>query len=351
MSSFAVMVDGRSSRRTAAPSLNKAKLPHRVRMVSEDFRSEYARRMHRVLEHIDRHLDESLGLETLAGVASFSAFHFHRLFSAWMGETIGVYLRRRRLELGALRLVSQPELPVLHVALSVGFGSSEAFARAFKTRFGLSPTAWRSKERKRHSKQSLANGKIGQAMSKPGQPSPFGGSDHGVSRVRTEEDPMTVKIVENVKLVERQPTTIAYFRHVGPYGQPISDFWQKTVYPWMVTNNLLGQPRVGVSHDDPKITAPEKCRYDAGVEVPPGFVGSGKHLMTTLPGGKYAAAEYKGTAKEIGEAWSALLRDWLPESGMQLDSRPFFEYYARESTYDPKTGVFTCQLFIPVAAL
>jgi hypothetical protein len=36
---------------------------------------------------------------------------------------------------------------------------------------------------------------------------------------------------------------------------------------------------------------------------------------------------------------------------MQLDSRPFFEYYSRESSYDPKTGVFTCQLFIPVAAL
>jgi AraC family transcriptional regulator len=268
-----------------------------------------------------------------------------------MGETIGEYLRRRRLELGALRLVSQPDLSVLQVALSVGFGSAEAFARAFKTRFGSSPTAWRSSERTRHRKQSLVNSKLGQVKSKLGQAHADAGSDHGASSVRTEEVPMSVKAVQQVKMVERQPTTIAYFRHVGPYGQPISDFWQKTVYPWMVTNNLLGLPRVGVSYDDPKITAPDKCRYDAGVEVPKDFAGSGKHLMMTIPGGKYAAAEYKGTAEDIGEAWAALLRDWLPESGMQLDSRPFFEYYAKDSTYDPRTGVFTCQLYIPVAAL
>jgi AraC family transcriptional regulator len=307
--------------------------------------------MHRVLEHIDRHLDESLDLERLAGVANFSAFHFHRLFSTWMGETMGEYLRRRRLELGALRLVSQPDLPVLQVALSVGFGSAEAFTRAFKTRFGSSPTAWRSSERTRHRKQSLANSKQSQTESKHRQANKIGGSDHGTSRVRAQEVPMSVKAVQQVKIVERQPATIAYFRHVGPYGQPISDFWQKTVYPWMVTNNLLGLPRVGVSHDDPKITDPEKCRYDAGVEVPPDFSGSGKHLMTTIPGGKFAVAEYKGTAQGIGDAWSALLRDWLPESGMQLDSRPFFEYYPKDSTYDPRTGVFTCQLYIPVAAL
>lgn len=318
-------------------------------MSSQEFRSEYARRMHRVLEHIDRHLDETLDLDRLAGVANFSAFHFHRLFSAWMGETMGEYLRRRRLELGALRLVSQPDLPVLQVALSVGFGSAEAFARAFKARFGSSPTAWRSSERTRHRKQSLANSKRSQVESKSRQANRRGGSDHGTSNA--EEDPMSVKAVQQVKIVERQPITIAYFRHVGPYGQPISDFWQKTVYPWMVTNNLLGLPRVGVSYDDPKITDPDKCRYDAGVEVPPDFAGSGKHLMMTIPGGKYAVAEYKGTAKDIGEAWASLLRDWLPESGMQLDARPFFEYYRRESTYDPRTGVFTCQLFIPVAAL
>src|ERR1700676_2598212 len=112
-------------------------------MTSPRSRAEYDARMHRVLEHIDQHLDQPLDLERLAEVAHFSPFHFHRLFSAWMGETVGDYLHRRRVEIAATRLVAQPRIPVLQLALSVGFGSAEAFARAFKKRFGCSPTLWR----------------------------------------------------------------------------------------------------------------------------------------------------------------------------------------------------------------
>ena len=128
----------------------------------------------------------------------------------------------------------------------------------------------------------------------------------------------------NVKLLDRQPTTVAYLRHLGPYGAPLSRFWQDTVYPWMVSNDLLNRPRYGISHDDPGITAPEKCRHDACVEVPANFVAAGKSFLTTIPGGKYAAASFYGTASAIGAAWSSLLRDWLPESGLQLDARPCF---------------------------
>src|SRR6202521_1100213 len=115
-------------------------------MTSPKSRAEYVGRMHRVLEHIDKQLDQPLDLEALAAVAHFSPFHFHRLFSAWMGETLGEYVRRRRLEIAAQRLVSQPAVPVLQVALSVGFASAEAFARAFKTRFGSAPSSWRVSE-------------------------------------------------------------------------------------------------------------------------------------------------------------------------------------------------------------
>ncbi len=122
-------------------------------MISRDSHTEYAKRMHRVVEYIDQHLDEPLELSTLAKVAHFSAFHFHRLFSAWMGETLGEYLRRRRLEVAALRLVAQPAVPVLNIALSVGFGSAEAFARAFKARFGCTATSWRQGEADRWTAQ------------------------------------------------------------------------------------------------------------------------------------------------------------------------------------------------------
>jgi AraC family transcriptional regulator len=291
--------------------------------------------MHRVVEHIDRRLDEPLELETLAGVANFSPFHFHRLFSAWMGETLGEYVRRRRLEIAAQRLISQPAVPVLQVALSVGFGSTEAFGRAFKSRFGLTPSSWRkAKDRNRN-----------QVNRKPDQAVAIARRDDELAKTSSQEASM------DVKLIERKPTTVAYLRHVGPYGPDLSQFWQETVYPWMATNHLLDRPRYGISLDDPGITAPEKCRYDAAVEVEPDFVGAGQHVKTSIPGGKYAAASFTGTSAEIGEAWMALLRDWLPGSGLQLDARPLFEYYPTDVTMDHETGRFQCEICIPVTKL
>ena len=323
-------------------------------MASPSSRDEYSTRMHGVLEHIDRHLDESLELATLADVAHFSSFHFHRLFLAWMGETLGDYLRRRRLEVAALRLVAQPQVPVLNVALSVGFGSAEAFARAFKTRFGCAATTWRRREAKRRvaasldhrqSIQPMQNSNSDQALRNLDQARNRSPSNHEASGQRTTEASM------NVKIIERQPTHIAYLRYVGPYGEPIAEFWFKTVSPWLESNNLFGRPRYGISHDDPSITAADKCRYDAGVEVPPDFAPTGNAHTTTIPGGRYAVTRFRGTAAEIGKAWAALLRDWLPASGMQLDARPFFEHYPIDAGYDPKTGVFECELCIPVVPL
>ena len=154
-----------------------------------------------------------------------------------------------------------------------------------------------------------------------------------------------------VTLIDREPTPVVYLRHIGPYGAPIGTFWRDVVAPWMQTNGLVGRTRFGISHDDPAITAPEKCRYDACVEAPADFVGTGPYQHTVIPGGKYASARFSGTTSDIAEAWQALLRDWLPASGMQLDSRPFFEYYDTTAKFDPRTGVFECDLCIPVAAL
>jgi AraC family transcriptional regulator len=258
-----------------------------------------------------------------------------------MGETLGDYLRRRRLEIAAMRLIAQPRLPVLEVALSVGFGSGEAFTRAFKARFGASATAWRQQQRG-HRRQ---NSNPGQVISNLNQASMGPSEEDGGSLTRKPEPPM------NVTLVDRKPTVIAYLRHVGPYGEPISSFWQQQVYPWMVTNNLLQYPRYGISHDDPNITAPEQCRYDAGIEVPARSELSGPAFRTTLPGGRYASAYFKGTNRQIGDAWTAVLRDWLPPSGMKLDGRPLFEYYPPGSSFDPATGVFDCHICIPVTPL
>jgi AraC family transcriptional regulator len=297
--------------------------------------AEYSARMHRVVEHIDRHLDQELDLRALARVAHFSAFHFHRVFFSWTGETLGDYLRRRRLEIAAIRLAGQPKLSILNVALSVGFGSTEAFARAFKARFGCTASTWRAFiAQQRNSGQELRN---------PGQPSGASGTDN--------DGTVPTGAAMKVKLIERKPVKVTYLRHVGPYGQPLGEFWQRTVYPWMAANDQLGQPRYGISPDDPMITAGDKCRYDAAVEVRGKITVPGNSQNTTIPGGQYAVTAFRGTADQIGGVWDAMLREWLPNSGMQLDARPFLEYYPTDATFDPKTGVFSCDIAIPVAPL
>jgi AraC family transcriptional regulator len=304
-------------------------------------RAMYADRMQRVTEYIDRHLDRPLDLDTLAAVAHFSPYHFHRLFSAWMGETVGDYLRRRRCEIAATRLVAQPRVAVLQLALAVGFGSAEAFAHAFKGRFGVSPTTWREQQ----SALRSAKRNSSQINRKPDQDHQEKSGKNAAVHHPKAEAPMKVEIVE------RKPTTIVCLRRVGPYGEPISAFWQQTVYPWMAASGLLGQPRYGVSYDDPNVVDPAQCRYDAGCEAPSTLTALGNAQKTTIPGGKYAACSFKGTVNQIEEAWTVMLRDWLPSSGLQLDGRPMFEYYPEGTSYDPKTGVFDCKLCIPVMPL
>lgn len=298
---------------------------------------EYARRVHLALTHIDAHLDQPLDLASVAGVARFSAFHFHRLFSTWMGETFGDYLTRRRVEIAAGRLVANPRSSVTDIALGVGFGSPEAFARAFKRHFGCTPSAWRRDPETRHAHAST--------QSKLDQAPWLAGLHHEPSRAHTEDTPMQVKIVE------RAPVRIAYLRRTGAYGPGIGEFWRNEVYEWLNSAGLLGAPRYGIGHDDPSITAPEQCRYDAGVEVPEHFVATGAVQLATLPGGRYAALEFFGTPAEIPGAWAALLREWLPASGLQLDARPFFEFYPTTARHDPETGAFECEITIPVTSL
>jgi AraC family transcriptional regulator len=302
-------------------------------------RDVYLDRMHRVTAYIDQHLDQFLDLETLAEVAHFSPFHFHRLFSALMGETLGAYLRRRRCEVAATRLLAQPRLSILQIALGVGFGSAEAFTHAFNARFGRSPTTWRLQQ----AAVRAATGNPDQANSKPDQAREDKPIKNGV--------PLKTEAPMNVQIIECKPTQIAYLRYVGPYGKPINAFWQTRVYPWMVANGLIGQARYGISHDDPSVTAPEQCRYDAGCEIPAGVLAGGDAHRTTIPGGQYAALSFKGVVADFDPAWHVLLRDWLPSSGLQLDSRTMFEYYPVGSSFDPSTGVLECKLCVPVTPL
>jgi len=155
----------------------------------------------------------------------------------------------------------------------------------------------------------------------------------------------------NVNLVDRPATRVAFLRHTGPYGEPVGRFYAEQVYPWMVRHGLLGRVRYGIAHDDPLVTAPEQCRYDACAEIPADAPVSPTMLTTTIPAGRYASLPFKGTSAQIDGVWQRLVREWLPDSGLQLADGPCFEHYPAEACHDEKTGVFDCHLCVPVQPL
>lgn len=329
-----------------------------IQTPSSLFRAEYARRMNKVLDHIDRHLDAPLELAQLAEVAHFSRFHFHRVFSAWMGETLGDYARRRRLETAAFRLTRGADDSVLDIALSTGFGSGEAFARAFKLKFGCTPSQWRTGigqhnaallEQVRLRRQ---DSNADQAFSNPDQASNAALPDDGRSFTSPEHSMESlIKEITDISIADLAPARVAFLRHIGPYGPALGTFWRASVAPWIAAHGLQDAVRYGIGHDDPSITAPDKCRYDACVEVADDFQASGQAGITMLPGGRYAVARFHGPTSALPDAWMTLSRAWLPSSGMQWDERPCFERFTAQTGLDPATGLFTCDICIPVCPL
>lgn len=317
--------------------------------LSESHAVAYGQRMNKVLDYIDQHIDTALDLATLADVAHFSAFHFHRVFAAWVGETLGDYMWRRRLEVAAVQLANNQKASVLEIALRVGFGSGEAFARAFKLRFGLSPSAWRNETPQRWAQDLVAtrlrhsDSKIDQGLRNLDQAQTLGLQDHqGFNNLEYQMD---------MQLTTLPETRVAYLRYTGPYGAGVNAFWKEVVFPWRRAHGLEQAGCYGIGLDDPGVTAPAHCRYDACIEVPAGFVAKSPANLKTLPGGRYAVGEFVGTVPHIGLAWTELLRNWLPASGMQCDARPCFEYYPPNAPYDPQTGIFSCQICLPVRPL
>lgn len=316
--------------------------------------SAYLARINRVFDYIDAHLDSALDLDTLAEVAHFSPYHFHRIFKAIAGETLAERVRRRRVEVAATRLVAMREATASKIALDVGFTSPEVFTRAFRGYFGMTPTQWRrgghlswgaSRREalsKIHQDESKKHQAVLEAIRKDAGMWPHG------HMPATGGSPMHVEI-KNIP-----DTRVAYMRHVGPYGSAgITQMWQRFA-GWCRDQGLIPPPRImyGVCLDNPGMTPAEKLRYDACIEVSADFKPQGEIGVTTLKGGRYACASFAGTAAQISGAWGRFVSDWLPGSGYVIDTsdeaRGAVELYGKDFKMDKDTGVFGCELCLPV---
>src|SRR3981189_3170875 len=102
----------------------------------------YRARMQRVLDHIDRHLDDDLDLDALSSVAAYSKYHFHRQFTATFGLSVHRYVQLARMKRASYWLAYDAQ-SVTDIAMDAGYDAPDAFARAFRQRFGQSPSSFR----------------------------------------------------------------------------------------------------------------------------------------------------------------------------------------------------------------
>lgn len=299
-------------------------------------RDEYTARINRVIDYIEHHLEDALTLETLASVACFSPYHFHRIFSAMVGETLNQFIQRVRVEKAATLLISHPHRSITDVALSCGYGSSGVFARAFKEVFGMSATQWRAGGCERFQKNGqevtpkwTLGGEMGKDWGILGE--------HWDDVTRTQQWRIRVKDMEPATVVVKEMPAchVAYVRYVGRYQGMAEVFAQlfNKLMKWAGPRGLLQDPGarwLAVYHDNPGITDDHKLRTSVCLTVPEGTRTGGEVGSMTLAGGKYAVGSFRLNAQEYAKAWYALVGGWLPESGYQPDDRHCFELFPQD---------------------
>ena len=313
---------------------------------------EYICRINRVLDYLDNHLDEVFNIGDLARIAGFSPFHFHRIFSAMLGETLFSFLGRLRLEKAARILCGNLDVSVTETALKCGFSSPAAFSRAFKESFGVSPSGWR----KRHSILSNGDSNLYQALRNTGNARRLRLSyDQVIDTVRRAKMEALQGEV-NVSVLEKM--TVAYVRHIGPYAGDEELFQRlfEKLYAWAVPRGLAdtGDPgknrNIVVYHDDPGITEPEKLRISVGIVVPPDTGVSGEIGRLYIPSTRYAMGRFLLSGQEYGEAWQYMCGVWMPASGYQPDEGYCFEMY-RHNPEAEKLGKCDTTICVPVKPL
>jgi AraC family transcriptional regulator len=316
---------------------------------SDRQRREYTARINRVLDYIDRHIDQELTLDELANVANFSRFHFHRIFKAMVGETLSRFIQRLRIERAAAQLTGNPQKTITEIALDCGFSGSAAFSRAFRDFFGMSPSEWRAAG-------SDIDSNLSKTIGNPGK-EPVTVSFYIDLHTNQPTWRFTMKQDRNVTVeVKDLPAQeVAYVRHIGPYAGDSALFENlfTKLMTWASARNLVKFPEtqiLAVYHDDPNVTEEEKLRVSACMTVPSDTKSEGEIGRMTIPGGSFAVARFEINPDEYEDAWNSVMKDWLPGSGYQPDDRLCFEWYQNDPHEHPE-GKHIFDICLPVKPL
>jgi len=322
---------------------------------AEHYRAEYSRRVNRAVDFISANLSREVSLDELAAVACFSRFHFHRVFKAVTGETVGQFVLRLRLQRAAELLIYRKIMNVTAICFDCGFSDTSVFSRSFRQRYGESPSRFRHTRR--------AGVHIGQCNASTEESNhDHQGGTHGqaIARVTcypswTDPTPtwtMTMKKYEDIKVtIEEIPDLLAAcVRHVGPYQEIPEAFGR--LYAWTGPRGLCSRPDAmgfSIYYDAPETTEPSNLRSDACMTVPEGTKGDGPVEVRRLgTKGRYALGRFEFDGPEgFQDAWNSMMAVWLPQSGFQCDDRPCLEVYRN----DCSGGYFVVDICIPVRPL
>ncbi len=274
----------------------------------------------RALWFMESNFTRSPSLDEIAQAACVSRFHLSRAFSETMGVSIQAYLRGRRLTVAA-RELAQGAPDILAVALDTGYSSHEAFTRAFREQFGLTPEAVR------------AQGHLNQ-----------------------------LPLMEPIKMQEGIYIDVKPPRVVDERSLMIAGMGQR--YSAETTANIPAQwqrfaPHLGrvpgqVNTRDQHVAYGVCCNMDeegnieyiTGVEVTDFKQLPADWARIRIPAQRYAVFTHEGHISLIRSAWQTVFNKALPESDLKMTDAPSFERY--DERFNPATGMGGVEIWIPI---
>jgi AraC family transcriptional regulator len=307
--------------------------------VKPETQSFYELAVRRAAERVSANLDEALDLESLARSAALSPFHFHRVFRGMLGETPLELHRRLRMERAALRL-REEESSVTTIAVDAGYDTHEAFTRAFRSRYGCSPSEFRQNSRgacagREHALQIEIAARSGIHFS------------------RTPSTPLVIHFskgerIMNVEKKQLPAMRVATLRHIGPYNR-ISEAFGRLGELAGRAGLFNGKPiMLALYHDDPETTPEAELRSDAAVVISEDAKIPAGLAEQRIPAGRYACTTHIGPYEQLGDAWSRFMGRWLPESGERMGEGVSFEIYVNNPMDVPKDQLRT-ELYLPLS--
>lgn len=297
---------------------------------------DYTKQINKVIDYIYANLNRPIRIDELSSQLELSTYHFHRIFSTTVGEPIGKYILRRRLERAANMLLSS-DVAIKDVAYDWGFASVSSFCRSFKCQFGMTAEEYRSKNGYLNSKNCQYKSINEQHTSVY--------SRYFCRNKTIKTGDITMNCTFEIKQLAEQK--IIYCRHQGAFDEMQEAFAQ--LMRWAFPRGLVSFPDtklLSVYHDDPRVTDAGKLTSDAAMFVTEEVKIEGGVGCYTLTGGRYAVGRFEIGMAEFPVAWNAMF-DLLAENGCKCGCGHHYEVYLNNHDEHPEKK-FIVDICIPV---